>query len=68
MEHIKENSTLPVPFNILPSPKFVFKAVQSLYHLVHREKDPTTVFHPGRVLDRELFHDIELTEVSDPRI
>lgn len=36
MEFIKDGSTLPIPFNIIPTPHFIYDAIKLLINLIRR--------------------------------
>ncbi|XP_060593338.1 short transient receptor potential channel 7-like isoform X2 [Ruditapes philippinarum] len=58
MEYIKDESTLPIPFNIIPSPKTVFyilKTVFGCFCCCTGDEGQQTIAHPGRVVDLEMF-------------
>ncbi|KAL4235161.1 anthranilate synthase component II [Mactra antiquata] len=58
MEYIKDESTLPIPFNIIPSPKsgwYILKYVFGCLPCCKEEDDDVTISHPGRVVDLEMF-------------
>jgi hypothetical protein len=57
MEYIRDEATLPIPFNIVPTPKSLIRIGQCIKRLFcpHR-KDADVQPHPGRITDRELFH------------
>ncbi|KAK3600930.1 hypothetical protein CHS0354_004139 [Potamilus streckersoni] len=54
MEYIKDDSTLPIPFNVIPTPKTVYYMFRSIYG--HCKKhDPEIATHPGRRKDYEMY-------------
>ncbi|XP_067652080.1 short transient receptor potential channel 7-like isoform X1 [Haliotis asinina] len=56
MEYIKDDSTLPVPFNVVPTPKCAYYAARFVFRLFCCSKDdPPPVHHPGRIKDIEMF-------------
>ncbi|XP_045191556.2 short transient receptor potential channel 7-like isoform X1 [Mercenaria mercenaria] len=58
MEYIKDESTLPIPFNIIPSPKtifYIFKTVFGCFCCCTGDEGEQTIAHPGRVVDLEMF-------------
>ncbi|KAH3777181.1 short transient receptor potential channel 7-like [Dreissena polymorpha] len=56
MEYIKEGSTLPVPFNVIPSVKTFFNIIKFLFRCCFPSEDgDVNVAHPGRVVDLEMF-------------
>ena len=56
MDYIRDESTLPIPFNIIPSPKSIFYILRSCFrHCCGGDDDEDTIQHPGRVVDLEMF-------------
>lgn len=57
MEYIKDDSTLPIPFNIIPSPKTVYYILRgTLGCCTSGEEDiEGAISYHGRVTDHELF-------------
>lgn len=41
MEYIKEGSTLPIPFNIIPTPKSIILMVKRFKDFITKEKEKT---------------------------
>jgi len=57
MEYIRDEATLPIPFNIVPTPKSLIRIGQYIKRLCCAyKKDADVQPHPGRVKDRELFN------------
>ena len=55
MEYISGESTLPVPFNIVPSPKCAWYVLTRLCSLCCRRDEQPPIGHPGRIKDIEMF-------------
>ncbi|ESO82714.1 hypothetical protein LOTGIDRAFT_108754, partial [Lottia gigantea] len=55
MEYIKGECTLPVPFNIFPTPKSLYYLLRFFINLCCRRDDPPISTHPGRIKDIEMF-------------
>lgn len=57
MEYIKDGSTLPIPFNIIPSLKTVYYIIKTIFGkcCCHGDEEERTISHPGRVVDLEMF-------------
>lgn len=54
MEYINDDCTLPVPFNIIPTPKAIVYIVQFFWKKI-RKPEPEIRGHPGRIKDIELY-------------
>ncbi|XP_076470578.1 short transient receptor potential channel 7-like isoform X3 [Babylonia areolata] len=57
MEYVSGESTLPVPFNIVPSPKCLFYFLSRLLRFLCccRRHEQPPLGHPGRIKDIEMF-------------
>ena len=55
MEYIDPECTLPVPFNIVPTPKFFYTCSKSITSKFSKQDDLPPVHHPGRIKDIEMF-------------
>nr|KAG5713048.1 hypothetical protein BaRGS_021842 [Batillaria attramentaria] len=55
MEYISGESTLPVPFNIVPSPKCMLYFLKRLCFVCCRKEEQPPLGHPGRIKDIEMF-------------
>ncbi|XP_052816254.1 short transient receptor potential channel 7-like isoform X3 [Mya arenaria] len=56
MEYIIDDSTLPIPFNIIPSPKTFYYMLKSVFGCCCSGDDEDgAIAHPGRVVDLEMF-------------
>lgn len=55
MEYISGDSTLPVPFNIVPSPKSIVALFKQICALLCRKEEQPPLGHPGRIKDIEMF-------------
>jgi hypothetical protein len=56
MEYIRDDSTLPVPYNLVPTLKSFYYIVRFFYRLCCRPPDePEPRPHPGRVKDVEMY-------------
>ncbi|XP_069113153.1 short transient receptor potential channel 7-like isoform X2 [Argopecten irradians] len=58
MEYIKDDATLPIPFNIVPTPKFFYNTASYCWRTFAKkdEQDEPHPIHPGRVKDIEMFN------------
>ncbi|XP_071173975.1 short transient receptor potential channel 7-like [Mytilus edulis] len=57
MEYIRDDATLPIPFNIVPTPKALLRIFQFFCKSCCPQKSEADVKpHPGRVKDREMFN------------
>ncbi|KAL5021904.1 hypothetical protein ScPMuIL_001059, partial [Solemya velum] len=55
MEYIKDDSTIPVPLNIFPTPKCIYYIFRYIWKLCCVKKEPEVRSHPGRIRDVEMF-------------
>ncbi|XP_050397743.2 short transient receptor potential channel 7 isoform X2 [Patella vulgata] len=55
MEYIKGECTLPVPFNIFPTPKSIYYLFRFFFNMCWKHDDPPIASHPGRIKDIEMF-------------
>ncbi|OWF36590.1 Short transient receptor potential channel 7 [Mizuhopecten yessoensis] len=58
MEYIKDDATLPIPFNIVPTPKFFYNTGSFCLRIFRKkdDQDEPHPIHPGRVKDIEMFN------------
>lgn len=57
MEYIKDDSTLPIPFNIIPSPKTIYYILKRTLGCCTSDEEDIegAIGYHGRVTDHELF-------------
>ncbi|KAJ8303131.1 hypothetical protein KUTeg_019527 [Tegillarca granosa] len=57
MEYIKTDATLPIPFNICPTPKTGYNIIIRIWRCICKVEDPDVAphAHPGRIKDIEMY-------------
>lgn len=64
MDYIKSGATLPIPFNMIPSPKSVWKLCSRLGKCFCKSETGDLRPHPGRIKDVELYANSPTATVS----
>lgn len=57
MEYIKTDATLPIPFNICPTPKTGYNIIRRVWGCICKVEDADVAphAHPGRIKDIEMY-------------
>jgi hypothetical protein len=68
MDYVTGEATLPVPFNIVPSPKTFLHFLGRLCRACCQQEEQPPLGHPGRVKDIEMFPSNGAVRIGEIRI